>query len=66
MKVYELLRALAEMPAGAEVELHMSMTLEEFAKCEVVDNINGRDVYSVPGKIQEAIEASPTLVILYR
>jgi hypothetical protein len=66
MRVYELLSALAEMPAGAEVEFHTSMTLDELTKCETVDSIDGKDVYAVPGTIQEAIEAGPTLVILYR
>lgn len=66
MKVYELISALSSCSAGAEVEFHTAMTLDELAKCEVADSVNGRDVYAIPGKIQEVFSDSVNLVILYR
>lgn len=66
MKVYELMDSLAKMPAGAEVEFRALMTLEEFAQCDIADNIDGKDAYLVGGTVGEAVVANGTLVTLYR
>lgn len=66
MKVYELINILTEMPAGANVELSVPMTLAEFAQCEVIDNVNGADVYSVTAKVTEAVEIDKSIVCLYK
>lgn len=65
MKVYELINLLTEMPAGANVEISMSMTLAEFAQCEIVDNVDGADIYSVTAKVTEAVAVDNSIVCLY-
>lgn len=66
MKVYELISALSKCSAGAEVEFQTTMTLKEFSECEVADCIDGKDLYTLPGKIQEVVEVDSRLVVLYR
>jgi hypothetical protein len=66
MKVYELINALSECPAGAEVEFHTAMTVEDFTKSGVVDDFGGKDVYSISGTIKEVFIADDGLIVLYR
>lgn len=66
MKVYELISLLTEMPAGADVEISMPMTLAEFAQCEIIDNVNGADLYSVTAKVKEAVAIDKSIVCLYK
>lgn len=66
MKVYELINALSGCPAGAEVEFHTAMTVEDFTKSGVIDNFDGEDVYSVSGVIKEVYAADNGLIVLYR
>ena len=42
MKVYELITELSKLPAGSEVEFATLMTVDEFTKCEIVDEIDGK------------------------
>ena len=65
MKVYELINLLTEMPAGANVEISTAMTLAEFAQCEIVDNVDGADIYSVTAKVTEAVAVDNSIVCLY-
>ena len=66
MRVYELMRALSKLPAGAEVEFRGLMTLEEFAQSEIVDNIDGKDAYSVGGTVNEVFITHENLITLYK
>ena len=66
MKVYELINALSECPAGAEVEFHAAMTLAEFTESGVVDNFDGKDAYCISGAIKEVFIADTGLVVLYK
>lgn len=66
MKVYELISLLTEMPAGADVEFAMLMTLADFTKCEVVDQENGKDLYRVSASVKEAVEIDKAHIVLYK
>ena len=53
MKVYELIAELSEMPAGADVEIRTIMTLQDFAKCPIIDDFEGENAYLISGDICE-------------
>jgi hypothetical protein len=57
---------LSTLPAGAEVEFSMLMTLNEFAQQEIVDNIDGQDAYRIAAKVNDAEAIYGSLVALYR
>lgn len=65
MKIYELMDRLSKLPAGAEAEFVMLMTLDEFTKCPVADSIGGKDAYRISVKISEAVEVTDCSVVLY-
>lgn len=64
MKVFELMNKLAEMPAGADVEISAVMTVEDLTASGVYDTENDKALYSLKREVSEAEEASGT-VFLY-
>lgn len=66
MKVYEVMAELAKMPAGAEVEFTMLMTLAEFAELPTDEaDENGKDLYRVSGEIKDVEKISDKRIALY-
>lgn len=65
MKVYELITELSKLPAGADVEFAMLMTVDEFTKCEIVDEIDGKNNYRVKADIKEVMELNKERIVLY-
>lgn len=63
MKVYELMKILAEMPAGAKVEAHGIIGVQEDRECEELE----RGVYSFSKNIDNAEHANEgTAIIFFR
>ena len=65
MKVYELITELSKLPAGSEVEFATLMTADEFTKCEIVDEIDGKNNYRVKADIKEVMELNKERIVLY-
>lgn len=65
MKVYELIAELSKLPAGSEVEFATLMTVDEFTKCEIVDEIDGKNNYRVKADIKEVMELNKERIVLY-
>jgi len=65
MKVYELINELSHYSAGADVEFAKLMTIDEFTKCPIVDNIDGKDNYRVSADIKEVSALSENHIVLY-
>ena len=65
MKVYELMKELSGLSAGAEVRFHALMTLDEFSKSEVADNEYGEDERILNFDIKEVSEECCNIVTLY-
>lgn len=65
MKVYELISALSDMPAGAEVEFAILMNAGEFRACETVDLEDGQETHRITGKIKECEQIDSWTVTLY-
>ena len=61
MKVYELMKNLSMLPAGAKVEFRALVSLEEVSKSEM----NEEGDYLMNFEIQEAESVNDTLVVLY-
>lgn len=53
MKVYELMKALEEMPAGAEVRFSTVMKQSEIDSAGVIDQEDEEDIYNLVGDIKE-------------
>lgn len=66
MKVYELIAELSKLPAGADVEIRTLMTMQDFAKCPIVDDFDGKNAYLVSGKIEEVDMPNDRLVVLLK
>lgn len=67
MKVYELIKELSQLPAGADVEFRTLMTLVDFSQAPVADtDETGRDLYLVSGNIYEVSAVNDHLVALYK
>lgn len=64
MRVFELMKQLSEMPAGAEVEFSTLMAVEELVKNEIF-GCDEEVSYSVQKSIVEAEKVSENLVKLY-
>lgn len=65
VKVCELMAALSELPAEAEVEFVKVMTLSEFCQLEVVDDVDGRDANLISASIKEVEPFDKDHVSLY-
>lgn len=64
MKVFELMNKLAEMPAGADVEISAVMTVEDLTASGVYDTENDKALYSLNRSVSE-VEEAPGTVFLY-
>ncbi len=64
MKVFELMKQLSVMPAGADIEFSTLMTVEEFLKGDRSDE-EDKAFYEVRVSVCEAEEASETKVFIY-
>ncbi len=65
MKVYELMKVLGDMTAGAEVKVNQLLTVGEVTKSEIADVDNGVDIHSLTKNIAEAEEDGEGNVYLY-
>ncbi len=67
MKVFELMNALAEMPAGAEVEFSTMMTIPELIKNGAACSCDDGEYYQIYAKIVEVEKSDASgKVILYQ
>lgn len=64
MRVFELMQALSEMPAGAEVKFERMTTMEEFIKNDVFDDVEGV-CYVFSASVAEVEQTNLSLVKLY-
>lgn len=54
MKVYELMKILADMPSGADVLCGGSFTVNELKRCENIgSDDNGEDIYTFAKDISD-------------
>lgn len=52
MKVYELMKELAELPSGAEVVCSVTLTANELESCDYIsEDDNGKTIYTVSKKL---------------
>ena len=65
MRVYELMKELSKLPAGAEVEFAALMTVDEFTECEIVGEIDGKSNYRVKADIGQVMELNEGRIVLY-
>lgn len=65
MRVYELMKELSKLPAGAEVEFATLMTVDEFTECEIVDEVEGKSNYRVKADIKQVMELNEERIVLY-
>ncbi len=63
MKVHELINDLLGMPAGADVKVNQTLTVEEVTKSEVADVDNGVEIYSLTRNVEEAEESNDDSVV---
>lgn len=57
MKVFELMSVLQDCPAGAEVEVHQLITINDLIKGGVENNIEGKDYYSYNAVVTDVSDA---------
>ncbi len=63
MKVYELMKALAGMTAGAEVKVYQLLTVDEVTKNGVEDIEHGDEIYKLERGVAEAEEAGDAVYL---
>ena len=61
MRVYELMGILAEMPAGADVEIHGVANVRDDKECDEIE----RDIYSFSKNISGAEQVNEGTAIIY-
>ncbi len=64
MRVFELMEQLSRMPAGAEVEVSMLVTVEELIKNDVIE-CDGEVSYSLKTSIVEVEKVSNGEIYIY-
>ena len=65
MKVFELMKALSECPAGATVEISQLMTIAELTENGVSAKVEGKEYYQNITDVGEIPKTSAGTVYLY-
>lgn len=63
MKVWELIAALSELPAGADISASTLVTTSDLY--EVVSSDDGVDYYNICKKVEEVEEVDSMRVMIY-